>query len=98
MIRKGNRSYQLAYAIAAAITLSASMSPGIVAAKGSTKAIIGTGADAIIGTGADAIIGTGADAIIGTGVAKVSTDAIIGTGRGGKRTDAIIGTGADAII
>ncbi len=71
MIRKGNRSGQCAYAIAAAIALSASMSPGVVAAKGSTNAIIGTGADAIIGTGADAIIGTGT---------KVSTDAIIGTG------------------
>ena len=93
MNMKGNRSSQLAYAIAAAVALSASMTPRVAAAKASSDAIIGTGVDAIIGTGrnakrSDAIIGTGADAIIGTGV-----DAIIGTGRAKASSDAIIGTG-----
>jgi hypothetical protein len=98
---KGNRSSQLAYAIAAAIALTASMSPKVVAAKASSDAIIGTGVDAIIGTGRgakrnDAIIGTGADAIIGTGADAIigtGADAIIGTGRAKASADAIIGTG-----
>src|SRR5512139_51547 len=87
MNRKGNGSSQIAIAVAATIVLSASITPRAVAAKASSEAIIGTGADAIIGTGKGAKL----NAIIGTGVAKASSDAIIGTG-----ADAIIGTGRGA--